>query len=187
MPKYSKTRQDEHIEEVRRFLVIDPNISILKIKDRLANRKRAPIKLDKDYINKLSQKIKTGRTIRLNKYTVQTYLAKFEEKLSVADSILWNIVLNKSSSVQEKIKALAEIRRNSSELFERMFNAGIFTKKLGEIENERNLSLTQINVNIAEDELKQKEQNIKESIKRCIGRIAKLRKADRGNRDGKKK
>jgi len=77
---YSKERQQEHISQIRRILVVKPEASILDIKDSLS-KQRSPLDLDKDYINKLVNRIRKERAKRLDKYTINVILANFQDEV----------------------------------------------------------------------------------------------------------
>lgn len=130
---YSKEKQQEHISQIRRILVIKPDSTILGIKEELANKKK-PLNLDKDYINKLVNKIRKERAKRLDYYTVNKILAEFQDEIGELKKRLWIIITNPESSEKDKIAAIRELRTSSKDLFDKMFDAGVFTKKLGELE-----------------------------------------------------
>lgn len=130
--RYTKERQQEHISQIRRILVIRPEASILDIRESLT-KQRIPLELDKDYINKLVNKIRKERTKRLNNYTVNVVLAKFQDEVEELKKRLWLIITNPESSEKDKIAAIRELRTSSKDLFDKMFDAGIFNRKLGEL------------------------------------------------------
>jgi len=131
--RYTKERQKEHISQIRRLLVIKPEASIFDIKEALANQ-RKPLKLDKDYINKLVNKIRKERAKRLDYYTINVVLAKFQDEILELKKRLWVIITNAESSEKDKIAAIRELRTSSNDLFNKMFDSGVFTKKLGKLE-----------------------------------------------------
>jgi hypothetical protein len=61
-------------------------------------------------------------------------LASFEDKMTESEKKLWEIANDPSARRQDRISALREIRNNNKELFEMFFNAGVFDRKLGELE-----------------------------------------------------
>ena len=129
---YSKERQQEHISQIRRILVVKPDSSILDIKEALA-KQRIPLNLDKDYINKLVNRIKKERANRLDKHTINVVLARFQDEVEELKKRLWLIITNPESSDKDKIAAIRELRTSSKDLFDKMFDAGIFRRKLGKI------------------------------------------------------
>ena len=136
---YSKERQKEHKSQIRRILVVKPDAGILEIKDSLA-KQRIPLKIDKDYINKLVNEIRDERADRLDSYTLNKVLAEFQDEVSELKKRLWLIITNPNSSDQSKISAIRELRTSSKDLFDKMFDAGVFKRKLGEIEIGKTLS-----------------------------------------------
>lgn len=139
MPKTGE-RQKEHIARIRQVLVMKSNATILKIKKILEEDFDDPLKLDKDYINRLVNKIRGERAKRIDYYTLNQKLAEFEDKLNESDLRLWAIVNEPFSDTKNKIAALREIRNNNKELFDKMFDAGVFKRKIGEIEIGEKLS-----------------------------------------------
>lgn len=131
---YSEEKQQEHISQIRRILVIKPNSTILSIRDDLMKREK-PLKLDKDYINKLVNKIRKERANRLDRYTVNKVLAKFQDEVEELKRRLWVIIINNETSEKDKIAAIREVRNSSKDLFDKMFDAGVFKKQLGEVTN----------------------------------------------------
>ncbi|MDD5689912.1 MAG: hypothetical protein PHQ76_06555, partial [Caldisericia bacterium] len=131
--KYSKERQQEHINQIRRVLVIKPDSSILEIKDAL-EKQRVPLKLDKNYINRLVNKIRKERAKRFDYYTVNKVLAGFQDEIEELKKRLWIIITDQTTTATEKTMAIRELRNSDKDLFDKMFDAGIFERKLGEME-----------------------------------------------------
>jgi hypothetical protein len=130
--RYTKERQKEHISAIRRVLVIKPESSILGIKEALLKRKK-PLKLDKDYINKMVRKIRAERSQRLDRYTINKTLAGFQDEINELKNRLWRIIITPETSERDKISAIKELRNSSIGLFDKMFESGVFEKKLGEL------------------------------------------------------
>ena len=135
----SKEKRKEYIAQIRRILVIKPNSSILEVKEAL-EKQRKPLKLDKDYINKLIRQIREERAKRLDNYTINVVLAKFQDEVEELKKRLWAILMDPLSSNRDKITAIKELRTSSKDLFDKMFDAGVFKRKLGEIEVGKELS-----------------------------------------------
>ena len=130
---YSKEQQQEHISQIRRILVIKPESTIREIRDALAGMKN-PLNLDKDYINRLVNKIRGERARRLDFYTINKILVDFQDEIAELKKRLWIIITDPASSEKDKIAAIRELRTSSKELFDKMFDAGVFKRKLGELE-----------------------------------------------------
>ena len=78
MPKIAEDKETEFKTRIRSILVRQPDITIRQIKAVLEEHPTSPISLDKDYINKLVRKIRRNRAQRLNHYTVNVVLGRFE-------------------------------------------------------------------------------------------------------------
>lgn len=131
MPKYSKNRQGEHIALIRRILIVRPDSTIFGVKDLLAKRE-PPVNLDKDYIAKLLNKIRKEKAYRIEHYTVNKILVDFDDEVKELKRRLWSIVADPGTEDADKIRAIKEIRNSSANLFDKMFDAGVFKKQLGE-------------------------------------------------------
>ena len=136
---YSKEKQQEHISQIRRILVMKPDITVLGTKELLSRQKK-PLDLDKDYINKLINKIRKERAKRLDYYTVNKILAEFQDEVEELKKRLWIIINGSEVSHRDKVSAIKELRNSSKELFDKMFDAGVFARKLGELDLKKELS-----------------------------------------------
>ena len=131
--KYSKETEKEHISQIRRILVVKPEASILDTKEALS-KQRTPLNLDKDYINKLVNKIRKERSKRMDYYTVNKVLAEFQDEVEELKKRLWVIITDPDGIEKDRIAAIREIRTSSKDLFDKMFDAGVFKRKIGEVE-----------------------------------------------------
>ena len=128
---YSKEQEYEHKSRIRRILVMKPSASIREVKAILEDS-RPPVKIDKDYINKLIKEIRIERAKRLDDYTVTVVLAKFQDEVEELKARLWMIINDGNATYQSKISAIRELRNSSKDLFDKMFDAGVFKRQLGE-------------------------------------------------------
>jgi len=136
---YSKEKQKEHMSQIRRILVMRPDVTILEVRE-LLQKQRKPLKLDKDYINRLVNKIRKERAKRMDYYTVNKVLAEFQDEIDELKRRLWMIINNPDSTYSEKITAIRELRNNSKDLFDKMFDAGVFERQIGKLKTEGELS-----------------------------------------------
>lgn len=123
--KKTQEQTNEYLIRIRRMLVLNPTATIKAIADKM--------ELDKDYVHKLVKKIRAERNYRLNYYTLNTVLAKFEDLISESDYRLWAIINNPESTKKDVISALKELRQNQMALFDKMFDAGVFERNLGRV------------------------------------------------------
>ena len=113
--------------------MIKPDSTILEVKSMLASRRKHPLNLDKDYINRLVNVIRKERAERLDKYTVNKVLVEFEDEVRELKKNLWVIINGMETSYRDKVSAIRELRNSSKDLFDKMFDAGVFKRKLGEL------------------------------------------------------
>ena len=139
MPRYAKEKELEFTAIIRGILVKRPNISIRQIREVLISGK-TPLPLDKDYIHKLVKKIRVDRTKRLDYYTVNHVLAKFEDEVEELKTRLWAIITDPKGKAGDKSYAIKVLIDSQDKLLDRMFDAGIFERKLGSLSSEHKLS-----------------------------------------------
>ena len=130
--RYTKERQREHMGRIRRVLVLKSDATIFEVKEAL-NTGKNPIDLDKDYVNKMIKKIKRERNKRFESYTVGKVLAAFQDEVEELKKNLWLIINEKKASDKNKVAAIRELRNSSKDLFDKMFDSGVFEKKLGQV------------------------------------------------------
>lgn len=131
MARYSKEKEKQFLERIRSLIVKQSDLTILEVQAILEKDGRDPLHLDKNYINKLINKIRKGRAERMNHATVNYYLGKFEDEVDSVKKKLWAIIQNPETFNKDKISAIRELRNSSVDLFDKMFDAGVFEKKLG--------------------------------------------------------
>lgn len=161
MPRYSQDQTNMHRARVKRIMVIKPEASSLDIQKELKKEKN-PITLTQHYILKLKNSIIEERKTRFDSYTVNGVLAKFQDDLNQMSDVLWDIVNDEKSTRQEKTQALRELRNNGNVFFERMFNAGVFEKKLGELNVQDQSKLDELK-NATQEERRLYYQKIREA------------------------
>jgi hypothetical protein len=109
-----------------------PNASSRDIAEILGKQKN-PIILHWTYIVKLKNNIMRERAERYNYFLVNQRIASFEDKIREIDARLWNILSDPEARPGEKVMALREIRKNDEALIQKMADAGVFERKLGEL------------------------------------------------------
>ena len=114
MPKYSKEHEKEFMGKIRKILVYSQKASILTIQKILNEN---GLNLDKDYINKILNKIRRERALRYNQEAKSTALAKLEDFDSELNEELLKIVRNPESQMTK----IAAIRQVHNQLKDFMF------------------------------------------------------------------
>lgn len=115
---------------IRRLLIMDGAMTNVEISKQLGG---LGIHCGLAYVAKQRYKIiKSKEHNRLN-YTLTTYLQHFIDTLSELDRKLWQIATDKSVPERTRVGAMKEIRENRSAIFDKLFEAGVFTKQLGNL------------------------------------------------------
>lgn len=139
MPKISDDKEAEYIERIRSIIVRRPDVTISQIQELLEMAK-SPISLSRQYTHNLVRKIRKNRAQRLNHYTLNLVLGKFEHEAEELKKKLWTIADSQMSTDKDKIAAMRELRSTSEALFDKMFDSGFFKRNLGKTETEYTLS-----------------------------------------------
>lgn len=127
---YGKEKTKEFMSRVRQVIVAKPDATLVQIKEVLADN---GIKLDIKYIMKLVQKIRRERYTRYDNQTVKKVLAEFEDFVNSTGQELLKI--SKTSKLDmAKIMALDVRVKHYNILLEKLFDAGVFERKLGTID-----------------------------------------------------
>jgi hypothetical protein len=158
MPSYAKEKQDELMEMIREILVIKPKASCEKIKAVLAQN---GVSLDKNYINKLKNKIHAERALRYNNAAVNEAIAQFDDFIKVMGKELLKI---KKESTDEwaRMEAVKLLVANYKALLNLQFDMGVFEKKLGMLQTKTEITNIAEILKIiteAENDLKSKRTN----------------------------
>jgi hypothetical protein len=134
MPSYSKENKDYHKSRIRAVLVISPGASVREIQQSLGAGK-TPLKLHHDYINKLKNAIFKERSKRNHK-EINQRISSLQDKLQKIDEQLWQIAASPDSSKRDKVTALKALAEHELKLLQAEMDAGVYTRKLGEVEIE---------------------------------------------------
>lgn len=127
----SKEQENFYITQIRRLIVIDPDMSAREIQEHLAENN---LRLDDKYVAKLKEKIYKQRSHSTDRQTLHLALGKMSEALKEVIKEAWITATRASTKPREKVMALKLIADNEVQLFEMLFDAGVFNRKLGEID-----------------------------------------------------
>ena len=123
---------------IRKLMVIQHDMPLIEIQRQLEEN---GIRLDIKYISHLRDKILRERAHRADRKALSYALAAFEDVLSETTKIAWQIALSNQSTRKERIAALKEIREAHRDVFEKLFDTGVFDRKLGVVEHKPKLPL----------------------------------------------
>lgn len=130
MASYGEEKTKEFLSRVRQVIVSKPDATLVQIKQVLADN---GMNLDIKYIMKLVHKIRRERYTRYDNVTVKNVLAEFEDFINATSVELLKIA--KTSKVDmARIIAHDTRVKHYSLLLDKLFDAGVFERKLGTID-----------------------------------------------------
>lgn len=130
MASYGTEKTKEFMSRVRQVIVAKPDATLIQIRDVLADN---GVKLDIKYIMKLVHKIRRERYTRYDNQTVKKVLAEFEDFISSTGNELLKI--SKTSKLDmARIMALDTRVKHYNILLDKLFDAGVFERKIGTID-----------------------------------------------------
>ena len=132
MPAIAKERQQYHLSKVRSLIAENHQITFEEIVEQLD--RRHGLKFDRDYVTKLAKKIFVERTKRADRLTLNYALAAFDDAMNAVVQKAWEIANADYVNPQARVMALREIREAHSAVFEKLFDAGVFERKLGTLD-----------------------------------------------------
>jgi hypothetical protein len=131
MPALSTKTKHYYRERVRSLLVQNPQISGEGIRKRLEDQ---GLVIDRHYINKLINEIHTERAKRASTWMLNHALASLQDQMSEIVKAAWEIVNDPMARNMDKTLAMKEIREAHNLIFEKLFDAGVFERKLGTLD-----------------------------------------------------
>lgn len=130
MASYGEEKTKEFTSRIKQVIVAKPDATLIQIKEVLADN---GMNLDIKYIMKLVHKIRRERYTRYDHQTVKKVLAEFEDFINATSAELLKI--SKTSKVDiARIAALDTRVKHYNLLLDKLFDAGVFERKLGTIE-----------------------------------------------------
>lgn len=115
---------------IRQVLVNKPGVTNIQIQKALEDN---GVKLNHQYVGKLVRKIRNERYTRFDNQTVKKVLAEFEDFIEDTSQKLLK-VYSTSKLDMAKIIALDTRVKHYNILLDKLFDAGVFERKLGTIE-----------------------------------------------------
>lgn len=135
MPQYTKENEQKHLEAVKQVMALNPGISIQGIRRSIEKSKK--LTLDATYIGRLRERVRDERKKRFDDKRVEEKIAEMEDTTHQLVRKLWRIILGKGKSAVTNsniIEAAKAIVNAEHKLFQAQLDAGIFERKLGELE-----------------------------------------------------
>lgn len=131
MPKLSLKTKHYHRERIRSVIVQNPHISAEGIRKYL---EADGLKLERHYIGEMLKAIHTERAKRVATWTLNHALASFQDAMAEIARVGWEIANDTGQPGRDRAAALREIRESYKDLFQMLFDAGVFERKLGTID-----------------------------------------------------
>jgi len=131
MPALSTKTKHYYRERIRSLLVQSPHISGEGIRQRL---QQDGLTLDRHYIGKLVGEIHSERAKRADTWTLNMALSSFQDAMAEIARVGWTIANDEMAPGRDRAAALREVREAYNAAFEKLFDAGIFERKLGTID-----------------------------------------------------
>lgn len=131
MPKISADTKRYYRERVRSILVQEPMISGEGIRRHL---EKQGLVLDRNYINGLVNQIHRERAKRAATWMLNAALTSFQDAMTEIARVGWEIANDKFAEGRDRAAALREIREAYNAMFEKLFDAGVFERKLGTLD-----------------------------------------------------
>ena len=131
MSKISADTKRYYRERVRSLIVQQPMLSGEGIRRHLEQQ---GLVLDRRYINALVSQIHAERAKRADTWTLNMALASFQDAMAEIARVGWEIANDKFQPGRDRAAALREVREAYNAVFEKLFDAGVFERKLGTID-----------------------------------------------------
>lgn len=132
MPAIAKEVQQYHLALIRSLISEEHQITFEEIMQQLVTR--YGLSFHRSYVTRLSKKIFAERARRADRKTLNVALATFEDTTNVVVKKAWEIANNERSNAVARVNALRLIQDAHSRVYEMLFDAGVFERKLGTIE-----------------------------------------------------
>ena len=131
MPRISQEHKQYYKSRIRSVLAQYPTITQVGLRERL---KADGLELDRMYLASLLKSIQAERVKRIDALTLNYALSAFQDTMSEIVRMAWDIVNDPMAARLEKLAALREIRAANNDVFQKLFDAGVFERKLGMID-----------------------------------------------------
>lgn len=131
IPRISQENKQYYKSRIRSIPAQDHQITQRALQERL---KAEGLDLDGQYLASLLNAIYAERTKRLDTVTLTTALAAFQDVMTEVVSKAWEIVNDPMAERNEVLSALREIRAAHNDVFDKLFDAGVFERNLGTLD-----------------------------------------------------
>jgi hypothetical protein len=131
MPRITHEQKALYKSKIRSVIARNHQISAVELAEVL---KTGGLDLERHYLGKLMKEVNAERVRRADRQTLNFALASFEDTMTEIVKVAWEIANKPFINPQARVMALREIREAHKDVFEKLFDAGVFNRKLGEID-----------------------------------------------------
>lgn len=131
MPKITTERRQYYKSRIRSIIAQSPQISQVGLAERLRGE---GLDLDRKYLGSLLNAIHVERVKRLDTMTLNYALSAFQDTMTEIVAVAWEIANDVHARNQDRVMALREVREANRDMFEKLFDAGVFERKLGTLD-----------------------------------------------------
>lgn len=131
MPRVSHDQKQYYKSRIRSLMVRNPAITQRELQERLDME---GLRLDRKYLGTLVNGILAERTKRADRATLNYALASFQDAMLEIYKAAWEIISDPMAKNMDKALAMREAREAQAVAFEKMFDAGVFERKLGTLD-----------------------------------------------------
>jgi hypothetical protein len=131
MPRHTQEHKQFYKSKIRSLIAVDHNISRRELQERLDKQ---GLHLDLHYLCKLYDEIFFERTKRMDRRLLNETLSSFEDTMTEVVRVAWEIANDPYIRLRDPkatVMALKEIREVHNDVFEKLFDAGVFDRKRG--------------------------------------------------------
>ena len=127
----AKEQKQYYKSRIRSVIAQHPQITQVALRERL---KDDGLALDRWYVAGLLKEIQIERVKRLNTLTLNYALSAFQDTMMEISAVAWSIANDQFARNQDRVAALKEVREANNVVFEKLFDAGVFERKLGTLD-----------------------------------------------------
>ena len=120
-------------ELIRKALIRDPSVSVRRLAELLNIDKNTALKYRNEVVEENRARMQE-EIEKLRKRSLEEEIVGFEEEAKELIIELWKIISKVDSSKKEKISAIRTLVNTRRQLFDLKFDAGLFARKLGEMD-----------------------------------------------------
>ena len=131
MPRITHEKKQFYKSKIRALISRDHMASSTELAERL---KADGVDLERHYLSQLLKEIHSERIHRADRQTPAFALAAFEDTMTEIVKVAWDIANSQWLNPQARVMALREIREAHNAVFEKLFDAGVFDRKLGTLD-----------------------------------------------------